>query len=65
MQAKPKQQATRMTAEDMRTMMSPTGPVHMDGMMGKSFTNAFIIKCMIAALVVAYGFDWLLMSIAP
>lgn len=43
---------------------SPTGPVHMDGMMGRTFTAWFLIKCGLVGVVGAYLFDWAIMSMS-
>lgn len=65
MRNKMKPQATPMKAADMRELMSPTGIVHMDGMMGKVFTNWFLIKCGLFGLAAAYGIDWVVMELLP
>lgn len=41
---------------------SPSGPVHMDSMMGKNFTTWFLIKCGMFGVAAAYVFDWVIMS---
>lgn len=56
-----KAQATKFTQKEMRER-SPSGVVHMDGMMGKTFTTWFLIKCGLAGVVAAYVFDWVIMS---
>lgn len=57
-----KAQATKFTKQEMRKR-SPSGVVHMDGMMGKNFANWFLIKCGMVGVAAAYGIDWVVMSI--
>lgn len=54
-------QATKFSAEDMRTNpgLSPSGRVHMDKLMGRSFTFKFLCGSALAALTVAYAVDWI------
>ena len=54
-------QATKFTKQEMRER-SPSGTVHMDGMMGKNFTTWFLIKCGLIGIAAAYLFDWIVMS---
>ena len=61
MQCRDKPQATKFTRQEMREL-SPSGVVHMDGMMGKTFTTWFLIKCGIVGVAAAYLFDWAIMS---
>lgn len=56
-----KAQATKITKQEMRER-SPSGVVHMDGMMGKNFTTWFLIKCGLFGIAAAYVFDWVIMS---
>ena len=58
---KMKSQATKFTKQEMRER-SPSGVVHMDSMMGKSFTAWFLIKCGLVGIAAAYLFDWVVMS---
>lgn len=61
MSAKNSTQATKFTRQEMRER-SPSGVVHMDGMMGKTFTTWFLIKCGLVGVAAAYLFDWAIMS---
>lgn len=54
-----KSQATKFTKQEMRER-SPSGPLHMDAMMGRSFTTFFLIKCGLAGVAAAYLFDWVI-----
>lgn len=56
-----KPQATKFTQQEMRER-SPSGVIHMDGMMGKNFTTWFLIKCGLVGVAAAYGIDWAIMS---
>jgi hypothetical protein len=61
MQCRDKPQTTNFTRKEMREF-SPSGVVHMDSMMGKTFTAWFLIKCGLAGVAAAYLFDWAIMS---
>lgn len=54
-------QATKFTRQEMRER-SPSGVIHMDGMMGKTFTTWFLIKRGLFGVAAAYLFDWAIMS---
>lgn len=50
-----KAQATKFTGQDMRER-SPSGVVHMDSTMGRTFTTWFLIKCGLVVVAAAYLF---------
>lgn len=52
-----KAQATKFTKQEMRER-SPSGAIHMDSTMGRTFTTWFLIKCGLAGVAAAYLFDW-------
>lgn len=64
MQCRGKPQATKFTRQEMRER-SPSGVIHMDGMMGKTFTTWFLIRCGLFGLAAAYGIDWVVMELLP
>ncbi len=50
-------QATKFGRQDM-IEISKTGPVHMDSMMGRSFTFGFAISVALSAIATAFVIDW-------
>jgi len=57
-------QATKMTRQELREF-SPSGKIHMDGMMGKSFTAPFLAGVFAICLGATFAIDWMIANLMP